>query len=587
MMNTFIKTILILVGSVFTFRMLQPVFRSPITSPEAALQRIERDMLPSIEVKIPSGITMDPAVKTPAVVTVADRLPAVEAFPLYGADGLPQNPGPGVLRIEIVSSVEKADGQHPENRWLVDVAERFNQRRERIGGGPPIEVVVRAIPSGLGAQMLAAGKMRPAGYSPAGQSWLELLRHGGVSTTLITDKLVANTSVIAVRPSAWRQLNQGQPDSIRFGQVVDQTLAGNLKLGYSNPYISSAGLDFLQTLLWVSAGHGQDHKPLTATELSRPQITKGFDLLQQRVVGTTPTYTQSVQIWKGQPSRFDAVVMAHQSFSQLKKEPGFADLVEVPFGTPQNSPLAAFPWTTAQQRQALERFAQFATSEPMQALARQRGYGEPEGITPDAKPPQADGALLSQAQALWKQRKDGGRTVYLELVIDTSGSMNEQQRLNQLKKAITLATTAINDGNQVGLISFSDHPVRQMPLQPINAQGRRQLVASINSLQADGPTALYDGLAVGMADLLRARQKDPNGRFHLLLLTDGQRTDGLELKDMREVIEKSGIVISPIAYGEVNEGELKSIAELRESVVYQGTPALVLPLMNDLFQTNL
>ncbi len=86
--------------------------------------------------------------------------------------------------------------------------------------------------------------------------------------------------------------------------------------------------------------------------------------------------------------------------------------------------------------------------------------------------------------------------MYLQLVIDTSGSMNEDQRLSQLKKAISLATTAINDGNQVGLISFSDHPVRRMPLQPINAQGRRELIASINHLQADGPTALYDGLAV-------------------------------------------------------------------------------------------
>jgi Ca-activated chloride channel family protein len=81
-------------------------------------------------------------------------------------------------------------------------------------------------------------------------------------------------------------------------------------------------------------------------------------------------------------------------------------------------------------------------------------------------------SLLSQAQTLWKQRKDGGRTVYLQLIIDTSGSMNKEQRLSQLKKAITLASTAINDCNQVGLISFSDHPVRQMPLQPINARGR-------------------------------------------------------------------------------------------------------------------
>jgi Ca-activated chloride channel family protein len=107
-------------------------------------------------------------------------------------------------------------------------------------------------------------------------------------------------------------------------------------------------------------------------------------------------------------------------------------------------------------------------------------------------------------------------------------------------------------------------------------------------LQADGPTDLYDGLAVGMADLMKARQKDPNSRFHLLPLTDGQRTQGLDFDNMRDVIDKSGIVITPIAYGEVNQWELKFIADLRdESLVYQGTPALIMPLMKDLFQTNL
>jgi len=348
---------------------------------------------------------MDPTLTAASSLTAADRLPAVEAFPLHGADALLQNLDSAVLRLEIVSSVEKADGRHPENRWLVDVAERFNQRRERIGGGPPIKVVVRAIPSGLGAQMLAAGKMRPAGYSPAGQSWLELLRHQGLPPTLISDKLVANTTVIAVRQSACRRLNQGSASEISFVQVVDQILAGSLKLGYSNPYTSSAGLDFLQTLLWVLAGHRQDRKPLTATELNRPQISKSFDLLQQRIAGTATTYPQSIQMWKSQPSRFDAVVMAHQSFTQLKQHPGFEDLVEVPFGAPQNSPLAAFPWTTSQERQTLQRFAQFAGTEPMQALARQRGYGEPQGIAAAAKPPQPDGALLSQAQTLWKQTR--------------------------------------------------------------------------------------------------------------------------------------------------------------------------------------
>jgi Ca-activated chloride channel family protein len=223
----------------------------------------------------------------------------------------------------------------------------------------------------------------------------------------------------------------------------------------------------------------------------------------------------------------------------------------------------------------------------MQELARRRDFGPAAPIPAAARPPRAEGAVLAEAQRLWKQRKDGGRTVYLQLLIDTSGSMNDHQRLSQLKKALTLASGAINSGNQVGLISFSDHPVRHLPLQPIDAAGRRRLVATVNSLEANGATSLYDGLAVALADLMRARQRDPNGRFHLLLLSDGERTSGLDFDDLREVIRHSGVTITPIAYGEVNQGELKAIATLRESVVYQGTPQRIVPLLTDLFQTNL
>jgi Ca-activated chloride channel family protein len=61
----------------------------------------------------------------------------------------------------------------------------------------------------------------------------------------------------------------------------------------------------------------------------------------------------------------------------------------------------------------------------------------------------------------------------------------------------------------------------------------------------------------------------------------------LGLGDLKGVIEHSGISITPIAYGDVNDGELRKIAALRESAVYRGEPKLIVPLMNDLFQTNL
>jgi Ca-activated chloride channel family protein len=175
----------------------------------------------------------------------------------------------------------------------------------------------------------------------------------------------------------------------------------------------------------------------------------------------------------------------------------------------------------------------------------------------------------------------------MQLVIDRSGSMQEHGRMQQLKKAVSLATAAINPGNQVGLISFSDQPQRHLALQPYDNNVRNRLLAAVSELQPDGPTALYDGLAVAMADLMRARRRDPSGRFVVLLLTDGNRTEGLALNDLKPVLRHSAITVLPIAYGEVNQGELSDIAAIREGAVYQGTPERIVPLINDLLQTNL
>ena len=414
---------------------------------------------------------------------------------------------------------------------------------------------------------------------------LELLHQQGMATTTINNHLVGNASVIAIKPTAYKLMNNNQP--VSFSQVVDQTLSGKIKMGYCNPYICSPGLDFLHTLLWISAGHNRDHRPLTVSDIEKTKVNTSFQLFQKYITSTTPTYIEMIEIWKPKPDSFDAVVMGYQSFLRLKQEPGFEDLVAVPFGSPQTSPLAALPWTTATQQEALRRFASFAVSAPMQALARQFDYGTGIPVPQEARPPKANGELLSQEQRQWKQRKDSGHTVYLQLLIDTSGSMAEHERLKKLKRAISLAVNTINEGHQVGLISFSDRPVRQLPLQPFDRSSKQRLLAAVQQLRPEGETALYDGLAVALADLMKARQADPEGRFYLLLLTDGMRTQGLELRDLSEIVTQSGVRIIPISYGKVNENELIELASIRESTVYQGSPEKIQLLMNDLFQTNL
>lgn len=52
------------------------------------------------------------------------------------------------------------------------------------------------------------------------------------------------------------------------------------------------------------------------------------------------------------------------------------------------------------------------------------------------------------------------------------------------------------------------------------------------------------------------------------------------------MIEHSGITITPIAYGDVEDGELRDIAASRGNTVYRDDPKRTLALISDLIQTT-
>ncbi|NJO39200.1 MAG: VWA domain-containing protein [Cyanobacteria bacterium CRU_2_1] len=551
-----------------------------IDSFESADRYLREQLLPKIQVE--SQTINDTETYNIEIPPLTDSVPDPNTFPLYGAK---PTDDPNIVYVEIYSSAEKANGERQDERWLIDVVEQFNQQRQTLSSGEVIQVGIRNIPSGLGAQILAAKKGEPAGYTPANDLWVEILKAEGVPLQPIAPALVSNQAIFAIQPQVYAALGQG--GKVTFDRVLNTILAGQIKVGYSNPYIASSALNFLYTLLWRSAGHAQDGKPLTVAELESPQTSSAFSTFQKQIALTTPTYLDLKQIWLRDPQTFQAIVMAYQSYVTLKKQPGFEQLAYVPFGVPEVSPLVGFEWNTASEREALQAFAKFATSAPMQQLAEQQGYEQTEYLKQGEFPPIPSGEVLKAAQTFWKQRKDGGKTVYMELVIDTSGSMEQNGRLKAVQDALRFASQQINAGNQIGLVTFGDRPIRRIALAPFNMSEQKRLFVAINQLQANGATALYDGVAVGLADLMEKQKTDPEGQFYLLLLTDGERTDGLEFEQIKDVIQHSGVRIYPIAYGEVNQQELEAIAAIREGTVYEGTPEKVQILLKDLFQTNL
>ncbi|PZV14224.1 MAG: hypothetical protein DCF21_13130 [Leptolyngbya sp.] len=549
-----------------------------VDSVESARQALEQSVIPNISVG--EELIPDELAARYTTDQVDDPLPDISEFPLYAA----QPGGGNGVYLEIYSSSEKANVNRQNERWLVEVAEAFNQRQATLPSGEVIQVGVRQVASGTAARILAAGAAQPAGYSPSNDLWVAMVQSQGVDTITVADRLVPNTAGWVLPKPVYDRLAEGS--TVSFDRLLNAIASGEVTVAYPNPYSSSTALNLLYTLYWRAAGHQADGGALTVAELQTPQVNSVFDQFQAQVLITTPTTLDLQELFLRDQSNLQAFPLEYQNYLALREVPGFSDTEFVPFGVPHNNPLVGFGWNTPQQQAALQAFAQFAQSAEMQTLAQQQGFVETDYLTAGEVPPYPNGETLLAAQSNWKLRKDGGRTVYMSLVIDTSGSM-EGQRMQALKDGLRVAAGQINSGNYVGIVTFADGPVRRLPLAPFDQLQQQKFLATIDQLRADGATAMYDGAMVGLADLLEKKAADPTGRFYLLLLTDGEVNRGYTFDAIQDILTHSDVRFYPIAYGEVNQGELEAIANLRESTVQQGTPDNVQSLFKDLFQVNL
>jgi Ca-activated chloride channel family protein len=546
----------------------------------ANAERVLREqLLPKITIE--QGVITDVEAQRYNIDKVNEPLPQLEDFPLYAAQPAT---GGNTSYIEIFSSSEKANAKKDDERWLVDVAEAFNAQKLTTSDGKTIQVGIRNVPSGTAVRLLAAKAVRPVGFSPSNQLWLEMLKQQGVNTTTVAPRLVPNTAGFVVADKAYQELAKG--GAVTFDRLVDAIISGKITVGYPNPYASSTALNLLYSLFWRSAGHQQNSQPLTVAELQSPQVNSVFDAFQKQVLITTLTTLDLKELFIRDQNKLQAFPLEYQSFHTLKKLPGFEKVHFIPFGIPHNNPLVGFPWNTSAQKEALKRFAEFASAPNMQQLAAAQGFTPTEYLNQPGLPPIPSGEVLLAAQSYWKQRKDSGRTVYLMMVIDTSGSM-DGERLTAVKDSLRLAASQINQGNYVGITTFSDAPKTVLPLAAFDTLQHKRLLAAADALTADGGTAMYDGMMAGLAELMARHKTDPNGRYYLLLLSDGEVNRGLKLAEVKDVLAHSGVRFYPISYGAANQQELQAIAAIREATVKSSEPKKLHSLFKDLLQTNL
>jgi Ca-activated chloride channel homolog len=462
---------------------------------------------------------------------------------------------------------------------------------------------------------------RPTIFQPAVSHWLTLTNYHARRQLFLAEDIkpvAMSPVVIAIWESRLNAIRKKVGyDNIGWQELVDVLYSPNgwldygipidrraVYYGHTDPYISSTGLSTLIAEFYASARrHGDLGGTLTLDVVNKPEVKQGVRDIEKLIRHYSPRTTEFKFYIAQGPDYVDFVALPENDLIYINtREKPPEKLValyptegtfwhEHPFG------IVHADWTTEEQREAARVFTRYVLTPPVQRLIMSRGFRPanpdvpleapvvPEsGIDPKGPaatlpvPPVETINAIQQSWLLVKKQAD------ILLVVDVSGSMAEEGRLNQAKKAMAAFLDRVELRNRVGLLTFSDSIQVSVPIGNFETN-RDQIQTAIESLQPEGGTELYAAVQQSVSLMNRDEQKD---RIRVIvLLSDGQDTGarGITLNDAVQAITASydslnPVIVIPVAYGsDADFNALNTLARTSKTALQFGEPRTILNVL--------
>lgn len=473
-------------------------------------------------------------------------LPSLDEYPI----GIGRRDSARVESVEIFTSSEKAG--KGRDGFYNELAEAFNRQQIQISNGKVAAVAIRKIASGLGAQFMLAGQYMPDAFSPSNFLWGDMLNAAGIDVETVAETTAPNTAGIIVKKSKADMISSN--GRLDVPKLLTNVSNGSFSMGYTNPYQSSTGLNFLLTVLNAFA-EGDESQMLS------PDVASAFEAFQVGVPFVAQTTLQMRDAAQGS-GVLDALVMEHQTWVNVT---GMKDYQFIPFGVRHDSPLYATPEADQSEREVLALFAQFI--ERQQAVVSRFGFGRNQNYQSAYK--LDDSSIVAQAQGIWKQKKSGGRPIAAIFVADVSGSM-EGSRIRNLKRALIESSDLISANNAIGLVTFNEQVNVDLNVRKFDVQQKSLFNGAVERMITGGRTATNNGVMVAADLLIEFRKQNPDHKLLIFVLSDGERNRGYDLDSIRDAMEWSSIPVHSIAY-EVTSDELRQLSSLAEGAYVESS----------------
>jgi len=508
-----------------------------------------------------------------------------------------------------------------KEKWINEVTADFNRSERKTSSGK--RIFVKTIPMGSGEAIdeVMEGRRQPDLISPASAAFIKLgnaqsQSKYGKDLIASTDNLVLSPVVIAMwKPMAealgWGKKPIGWSDILTLARSPKgweehgYPQWGSFKFGHTHPQFSNSGLISLFAEVYAASGKTAG---LTLSDVQKPHTADFLAGIEKSVVhyGSSTGFFGR-QMFSTGPQYLSAAVlyenMVIESYSQnnlpfpvvaiYPKEGTFWS--DHPVGVVERE------WVTPERREAAKTYIQFLLQRPQQEKAITYGFrpgavdvplGSPiddqHGVDP--KEPKTtlevpSVAVMDAILGLWQQKKKSANVV---LVMDTSGSMNDDRKIQNAREGAKQLVALLSDNDRLSVLPFSSKYAWASQNLPIRT-GREELSRTIDSLFAQGGTALYDSIDAAYQYLFtQSHEGEADSILSVVVLTDGEDTESkMPLNELMDHIRYDGethnIHVFTIAYGkDARKDILANIAEATQAKSYEGTPENIVGVFKDI-----
>jgi Ca-activated chloride channel family protein len=506
-----------------------------------------------------------------------------------------------------------------KEKWINDVTAAFNRSGAKSQSGKTI--FVRALPMGSGETIdnILSGRLQAHLASPASVAFIKL---GNAESRAKTGKdLIGNTENLVLSPvviAMWKPMAEaigwgknplGWADILALArnekgwQAYGHPQWGKFKFGHTHPEFSNSGLISLFAEAYAASGKTAG---LNLADLEKPQTKQFVAGVEQSVVhyGSSTGFFGRKMFANG-PEYLSAAVLYESMVVESYSQNNLAFPVvaiypkEGTFWSDHPVGVVERDWVTPEHREAARIYIQYLLARGQQEKAMEYGFRPASLDVPLASPldsnhgidakepkttlevPSVD--VINALLQLWKTQKKHSN---IALVLDTSGSMGEEGKMQNAKVGARQLVQLLDDGDTFSFLPFSSEFHWSGQDVPVKS-GRQQMLRQVDSLFAGGGTALYDSIDAAYQHIAAAKNTDSKIQA-VVVLTDGEDTESkMKLNELMERIRYNGetraIHVFTIAYGrDAKKSILQQIADATQAKFYEGTPQNIVEVFRDI-----